>query len=161
MEESAKREISVEVAGITMSLITDESEEFVNSVIKRVSGDMSALMNKGAKRSALEAAVMCAIDYCADKMTAEKKVRNLEAQVSLYEASTKRLKEEIAELKSTASVKKSETSDSVSLSVTDEDESKSVEEEDECQIRIDDGMPTPDPKEKIRQIEELLRRGKA
>ena len=104
---------------------------------------------------------MCAIGYCADKMTAEKKVRNLEAQVSLYEASTKRLKEEIAELKSTASDKKSETSDSVSLSVTDEDESKSVEEEDECQIKIDDGMPTPDPKEKIRQIEELLRRGKA
>ena len=99
MEENIKRKVEFTVAGITMSLITDEPDAFVNSVVKRMDDKMSALLHD-MKRSRLDAAMLCAIAFCGDKITAEKRVRNLEAQVSLYDVNMRRLKEEIAELKS-------------------------------------------------------------
>jgi len=98
MEDNNKRKVEFTVAGITMSLITDETDEFVSAVVKRMDDRMSALLHD-MKRSRLDAALLCAVAFCADKITAEKRVRNLEAQVSLYDVNMRRLKDEIAELK--------------------------------------------------------------
>lgn len=98
MEENIKRKVEFTVAGITMSLVTDEPDTFVNAVVKRMDDKMSALLHD-MKRSRLDAAMLCAIAFCGDKITAEKRVRNLEAQVSLYDVNMRRLKDEIAELK--------------------------------------------------------------
>ncbi len=94
MEEKNKRKIEVVIAGITMSLVTDESDSFVNTVVKRMDESMSALLNRSVKRSQLDAAMLCAIDFCGDKISAEKKVRNLEAQISLYDVNMRRLRDE-------------------------------------------------------------------
>ena len=98
MEEKIKRRVDVNIAGITMSLVTDESDDFVNAVVDRMDDRMKALL-QNVKRSQLDAAMLCAIAFCGDKITAEKRVRNLETQVSLYDVNMRRLKEEIAELK--------------------------------------------------------------
>lgn len=99
MEENTKRKIEVTIAGITISLVTDESESFVNTVISRMDSTMSALLSKNVKRSRLDAAMLCAIDFCGDKILAEKRVRNLEAQISLYDVNLRRLKDENAALR--------------------------------------------------------------
>ena len=94
MEEKIKRKIEVTIAGITMSLVTDESESFVSSIVKRMDETMTALMGRNMKRSQLDAAMLCAIEFCGDKILAEKRVRNLEAQISLYDVNLRRLREE-------------------------------------------------------------------
>ena len=59
MEE--KRKIDVEIAGMKMSLITDESESFVESVVRRVNDSMASLLQSGKNRTRLDAAMLCAL----------------------------------------------------------------------------------------------------
>lgn len=153
MEENIKRKVEFTIAGITMSLVTDEPDAFVNAVVKRMDDKMSALLHD-MKRSRLDAAMLCAIAFCGDKITAEKRVRNLEAQVSLYDVNMRRLKEEIADLKSRlgeSDTPKKAATKSVSEQITMDDEPTPVEEAAPAETARED---------KLKMIESLLKREK-
>ena len=154
MEENTKRKIEFTVAGITMSLVTDESDAFVGAVVKSLDEKMSALL-RNMKRSQLDAAMLCAMDFCADKIKAENHVRNLEAQVSLYEVNMRRLKEDVASLKARlgeSDENKAPAARPLSEQITmDEDSSADGAE----------GTPAEEGREnKLKMIESLLRREK-
>ena len=154
MEENTKRKIEFTVSGITMSLVTDESDAFVGAVVKSLDEKMSALL-RNMKRSQLDAAMLCAMDFCADKIIAENHVRNLEAQVSLYEVNMRRLKEDVASLKARlgeSDENKVPASRPLSEQITmDEDSSADGAE----------GTPAEEGREnKLKMIESLLRREK-
>ena len=88
----------IEIAGIAMTVKTDENEDFVNFVV----GELDKRINEMTRhnlRSKTEAALLCALEYNCDRARLEKKVKNLEAQVALYTANVNRLKTENAELK--------------------------------------------------------------
>lgn len=157
MEENIKRKVEFTVAGITMSLVTDEPDAFVNAVVKRMDDKMSSLLHD-MKRSRLDAAMLCAIAFCGDKITAEKRVRNLEAQVSLYDVNMRRLKEEIAELRSRLGeddtpVKKA--SKPVSAQITMDEEPSEAAEKAAEPAPAEDGRA-----DKLKMIESLLKREK-
>ena len=99
IEMDEKRKIDVEIAGLKMSLVTDETESFVESVVRRVNDTMNSLLQSSKNRTRLDAALLCALDFCSDKLTAEKRVRNLEAQISLYDVNLRKARAENAELK--------------------------------------------------------------
>ena len=152
MEENTKRKIEFTVSGITMSLVTDESDAFVGAVVKSLDEKMSALL-RNMKRSQLDAAMLCAMDFCADKIKAENHVRNLEAQVSLYEVNMRRLKEDVASLKARlgeSDENKVPAARPLSEQITmDEDSSADGAE----------GTPAEEGREnKLKMIESLLRR---
>lgn len=157
MDEKIKRKVDVNIAGITMSLITDESDAFVNTVVERMDDRMRALL-QNVKRSQLDAAMLCAIAFCGDKITAEKRVRNLETQVSLYDVNMRRLKEEVAELKARLGEEEPAKAKKITVPAPDE------------QITIDAApeqtASEPAPKEesakadKLRMIEALLKKDK-
>lgn len=154
MEDKIKRKVELNVAGITMSLVTDESDEFVATIARRMDETMTQLLHD-IKRSQLDAALLCAIDFCADKLNAEKRVRNLEAQVSLYDVNTRRLKEEIAKLKSRlgeleGEQKAEESADvrPLGAQITIEESSPEMQAESDKESRDS----------KLRMIEALLRR---
>lgn len=152
MEENTKRKIEFTVSGITMSLVTDESDAFVGAVVKSLDEKMSALL-RNMKRSQLDAAMLCAMDFCADKIKAENHVRNLEAQVSLYEVNMRRLKEDVASLKARlgeSDENKAPAARPLSEQITmDEDSSADGAE----------GTPAEEGREnKLKMIESLLRR---
>ena len=154
MEENTKRKIEFTVSGITMSLVTDESDAFVGAVVKSLDEKMSALL-RNMKRSQLDAAMLCAMDFCADKIKAENHVRNLEAQVSLYEVNMRRLKEDVASLKARlgeSDENKAPAARLLSEQITmDEDSSADGAE----------GTPAEEGREnKLKMIESLLRREK-
>ena len=154
MEENTKKKIEFTVAGITMSLVTDESDAFVGAVVKSLDEKMSALL-RNMKRSQLDAAMLCAMDFCADKIKAENHVRNLEAQVSLYEVNMRRLKEDVASLKARlgeSDENKAPAARPLSEQITmDEDSSADGAE----------GTPAEEGREnKLKMIESLLRREK-
>lgn len=154
MEENTKRKIEFTVSGITMSLVTDESDAFVGAVVKSIDEKMSALL-RNMKRSQLDAAMLCAMDFCADKIKAENHVRNLEAQVSLYEVNMRRLKEDVASLKARlgeSDENKAPAARPLSEQITmDEDSSADAAEEEAAE----EGREN-----KLKMIESLLRREK-
>ena len=154
MEE--KRKIEVDIAGLQMTLVTDEPEAFVDSVVRHMNESMNALLSSGKNRSRLDAAILCAMDFCSDKLTAEKRVRNLEAQISLYDVNLRKARSENAELREAMegtkekAAPKQKAAASEQIKITEEIPAEEKEEKQEA--------PASGSREdKFRMIESLLR----
>ena len=117
--------------------------------------EMKALL-RNVRLSQFDAAMLCAIDFCADKLSAEKKLRNLEAQVSLYEVNLRRLKNEVNSLKK----KLAENGEVVPAEAAAEEDADIPVIPDE-QITIDEVISegkSDSRSDKIRMIESLLKK---
>ncbi len=99
MEKSQKRKITVDIAGLTLTLITDECDSFVDAVVAQVNERMASASHSIRSSSRMDAALLCAIDACSEKLHAEKRIRNLEAQISLYEVDLRTAREELADVR--------------------------------------------------------------
>ncbi|MCQ2456461.1 MAG: cell division protein ZapA [Clostridia bacterium] len=151
MEEKTKRKVTVNVAGIEMSFVTDEADSFVNTVVSSVDESMTGLLTHNMKCSQLDAAMLTAIAFCGDKITAEKRVRNLEAQISLYDVNMRRMRDEIAFLKKQLGGKDADSQ----LAIDDEPAPASEAAEEPAKEEAPATMA-----DKLSQIESLLRRDK-
>ena len=89
-----KKRYEILVAGCQLAIITDEREEFVNSVVETLDREIREITAATKRSSNLDAAILCAIQYYSDKVKAEKRARNLAAQISLYDANMRRFREE-------------------------------------------------------------------
>ena len=89
----------IEIAGIAMTVKTDENEDFVNYVVGELDKRISDMTKRNLRCTTTEAALLCALEYNCERARLEKKVKNLEAQVALYSANVNRLKTENADLK--------------------------------------------------------------
>lgn len=166
MEQNTKRKIAVEIAGVSLTLVTDENGAFVDNVVTQVNEKMDAILAGGIRTgtSTLDAALLCAIDSVGERLKAEKRMRNLEAQLSLYEVNVRNLKEELDKLQqSPAESEKKDTDGFERLSQTlragggdsADDKIKTLERYlDSKKSGQNGGMSR---EEKIRYIESLLR----
>ena len=89
-----KKRYEILVAGCQLAIITDEREEFVNSIVETIDREIREVTAATKRSSNLDAAILCAIQYYSDKVKAEKRARNLEAQISLYDANLRRFRKE-------------------------------------------------------------------
>lgn len=94
-----KKKITVDIAGTSLTLLTDEDEDFVRETSAVLGERVSKLMGTNMHISAIDASLLCAVDYLGDKLKAEKKIRTLEAQLSLCEVSLKSAREELEKTK--------------------------------------------------------------
>lgn len=94
-----KKRYEIEVAGVQLAIISDEREEFVNTVVEILDKEIREITAATKRSSNLDAAILCAIQYYSDKVKAEKRARNLEAQIALYDANLRRFREENLALK--------------------------------------------------------------
>ena len=166
MEQNTKRKIAVEIAGVSLTLVTDENGAFVDNVVTQVNEKMDAILAGGIRTgtSTLDAALLCAIDSVGERLKAEKRMRNLEAQLSLYEVNVRNLKEELDKLQqSPAESEKKDTDGFERLSQTlragggdsADDKIKTLERYLDSKKSGQNGGMTRE--EKIRYIESLLR----
>ncbi|MBR4962147.1 MAG: cell division protein ZapA [Clostridia bacterium] len=166
MEQKTKRKITVEIAGVNLTLVTDENGVFVDSVVAQVNEKMEAILSGGLRTGTctMDAALLCAIDSVGERLKAEKRIRNLEAQLSLYEVNVRNLTEELEKLRGQPEEKKTEEDDGFErLSQTlragsgdsAEDKIKTLERYLDSRKNGQDGGMTRE--EKIRYIESLLR----
>lgn len=91
-----KERYNIEISDIQLSVVSDEPEDFVNSIVEKINERVNDLIVRNKRCSKLDAALLCALDYCGECTKAEKRIRNLEAQTSLYDANLKRMREELA-----------------------------------------------------------------
>lgn len=166
MEQNTKRKIAVEIAGVSLTLVTDENGAFVDNVVAQVNERMEAILAGGIRTgtSTLDAALLCAIDSVGERLKAEKRMRNLEAQLSLYEVNVRNLKEELEQYRNApAEEEKKDTDGFERLSQTlragggdsADDKIKTLERYLDSKKSGQNGGMTRE--EKIRYIESLLR----
>ena len=97
-----KEKYSIEIADIQLTILSDEPEEFVYATVNRLDEQVRDLTVKNKRCSKLDAALLCALDFLGEKTKCDKKIKNLEAQISLYEANIKRLRSELESVKNGA-----------------------------------------------------------
>ena len=90
---------TITVAGIQMNVVTEESPEAVEAVVGIIDRKIREIHLQSNRCSKTEAALLCALDYCSDKIKAQRKVKKLEAQMAEYELRIAELEEELEKLR--------------------------------------------------------------
>ncbi len=169
-----KKKFEVKIADIDMKIISDEREDIVMRLVSQLDNEITTITKQSRNYSKIDAAILVALEHSSARAKAEKRVRNLEAQIALYDANLRRMREENIKLKNSMLGKVSETAEEIiaeeQLSIEDpaavEPEGATAEtahdiaelfEEKEEAVQEEIVEEKPDRANKLRQIESLLR----
>ena len=94
-----KQKYTITIADISLNVVCDESPEAVEALVGIVDRHMREINSKSNRCSKTEAALLCALDYCADKVKMQRKTKKLESLVAQQSLEIEDLHSEIAELK--------------------------------------------------------------
>lgn len=156
MENNAKKKVMIKIAGTHLTLLTDETGSFVDTVAEKVNERMAELSRNSYRVNRIDAALLCAVDFCGDKLKADKKVLNLEAQISLYDMNIRRLREEIIILKQKAGVPLDDTDLAFAKELEEERSGAASETEAGASDETSPDNPSEDRLD-MKQLGELLR----
>ena len=79
-----KNVVNVQLAGRSYNLNSTESEEYTQKLARELNRRLSAITNASANLSALDGALLCALD-CLDELTkANRNVENIRSQIKDY-----------------------------------------------------------------------------
>ena len=90
---------TITIADIEMNVLTEESESSVNELVTTIDRRIREINTRSRHCSKTEAALLCALDYCADKVKMQRKAKKLEAMVAQQSIEIEELNAEIAALK--------------------------------------------------------------
>lgn len=95
-----KQKFTITIADTEMNVITEESPEFVDEIVGILDRKIREINTASRRCSKNEAALLCALDYCSDKIKMQKKVRMFDAEMALKNAQINHLTEENEKLRS-------------------------------------------------------------
>ena len=148
--ENNKKKYNLEIAGMPLTIVTDEPASFVESIVTRLDERISEMTQSNYRISTLDACLLCAIDYLGDKMKAEKRIRNLEAQISLYEDTIQRLRDELDEAKAQLENRSSEEPAEEEMPAEVTNDMKKISD------ILRGGKTGSSPEDKVRTLEKYL-----
>ena len=91
-----KQKYTITVAGVPMNVVAEESAETVEALVGMVDRKMKEI---GTACPKTEAALLCALDYCSDKVKVQRKAKSLESRLSMAEDTIAELEGENEELR--------------------------------------------------------------
>ena len=91
-----KQKYTITVADIPMNVISEESPEAVEALVNLVDRKMREIGNACPKT---EAAILCALDYCSERIKAQRKVKSLETRLATTEIALEDAERENEELR--------------------------------------------------------------
>ncbi|MBQ7383915.1 MAG: cell division protein ZapA [Clostridia bacterium] len=94
-----KQKYTITIADMEMNVISDESAEAVEALVGIVDRKMREITMMSKRCSKSEAALLCALDYCSDKIKAQRRLKALEAKLALTEAAVEELEAENEQLR--------------------------------------------------------------
>lgn len=93
-----KQKYTITVAGIELNVLSDGSAESVETVVASLDRKMREIFLRSPRCSKNEAALLCALDYCASHLAEEEHLSELEENAVKYQAQITRLETENAQL---------------------------------------------------------------
>jgi len=91
-----KQKYTITIADVPMNVITEESPEAVEALVSLVDRKLNEIGNACPKT---EAALLCALDYCSERIKAQRKVKSLETRLATTEIALEDLEKENEELR--------------------------------------------------------------
>lgn len=95
----AHQKYKLTIADVEIYVTSDESAEAVEALVSIVDRKVREISSKSKNCSKLEASILCSLDYCSDKIKAQRKVKSVEAKLALAESTIDELIEENEALK--------------------------------------------------------------
>ena len=77
-----KQRYTITIADMQMNVITEESPETVEAIVGIIDRRIREINAKSLRCSKTEAALLCALDYCSEKIKTQRKVKKLESQLA-------------------------------------------------------------------------------
>ncbi|MBQ9085632.1 MAG: cell division protein ZapA [Clostridia bacterium] len=81
-----KQKYRITIADVEMNVISDESPEAVEALVGLVNRKMNEIMGPGKQCPKSEAALLCALDYCSERIKSQRKVKAMESKLAFTEA---------------------------------------------------------------------------
>ena len=94
-----KQRYKITIADIPMNVTSDESPEAVEALVGVIDRHIREIYHKSNRCSKTEAALLCALDYCSDKIKAQRKIKSLETKLAFTETALDELQAENEELR--------------------------------------------------------------
>ena len=94
-----KQKYTITIADIEMNIISDESPEAVEALVGIVDRKMREVVSMSKHCSKTEGAILCCLDYCSEKIKAQRKVKALETKIAFAETALDELQAENEELR--------------------------------------------------------------
>lgn len=95
-----KQKYTIRVADIEMNVISEESPEAVEALVGIVDRKMREIEGASKRCSKSEAALLCALDYCSERIKAQRKIKTLESRLQIAETTVEELELENEKLRS-------------------------------------------------------------
>lgn len=94
-----KQKYTIRVADIEMNVISEESPEAVEALVGIVDRKMREIEGASKRCSKSEAALLCALDYCSERIKAQRKIKTLESRLQIAETTVEELELENEKLR--------------------------------------------------------------
>ena len=94
-----KQKYTIRISDVEMNVITEESPETVEGLVNIVDRKMREIEGASKRCSKTEAALLCALDYCSERIKAQRKIKALESKLQIAEATVEELEIENEDLR--------------------------------------------------------------
>ncbi len=94
-----KQKYTITIADVQMNVVSDESPEAVEALVGLVDRKMRD-MTRGSSCPKSEAALLCALDYCSERIKAQRKVKAMESKLAITETALEEAELENEQLRS-------------------------------------------------------------
>ena len=86
-----KQKYTITISDVQMNVITEESPEAVEALVGLVDRKMREITGGGRQCPKSEAALLCALDYCSERIKSQRKVKSLETKLAFTETALEEL----------------------------------------------------------------------
>ncbi len=94
-----KQKYTITISDVEMNVVTDESPEAVEALVGLVDRKMREITQNSRSCPKSEAALLCALDYCSERIKSQRKVKALETKLAFTETAMEELEAENEELR--------------------------------------------------------------